>query len=98
MPPQFSPSIGQPRYSYKAAVALIRVERPLYSRPARLACRVGRKFRARTLRRDEYLALSAQILAPNRELNATKFRHSAALPISTDAYIGDMYPQLGLAT
>ena len=89
-PPQFSPAIDPPRYSKKAAVALTRVGRPLYSRLALLACRVGRKFRARTLRRDEYLALSAQIRAPNRELNATKFRHSSALPISTDVYIGDM--------
>ena len=74
----------------KATVALRRVERPLYSRPALLACRVGRGRRARTLRRDEYLALSAQIRAPNRELNATKFRHLAALQISTDVYFGDI--------
>ena len=97
-PPQFSPAIGPPRYSGKATVAMRRAERPLYGRPALLACRVGRKFRARTVRRDEYLALSAQVRAPNHELNSTKFRHSAALPISTDIYIEDMYHRLGLAT
>ena len=93
---QFSPATGPPRYSKKATVALLGAERPLYSLPAPLDFRVGRKYRARTirrartLRRDEYIALSAQILAPKRELNATKFRHSAALPISADVYFGDM--------
>ena len=88
--PKFIPAIDPPRYSKKATVALTCVGRPLYSRPALLACRVGRKFRARTLLRDEHLALIAQIRAPNRELNATKFRHSAALNIPTDVYIGDL--------
>ena len=88
--PKFIPAIDPPRYSGKATVALTRVGRPLYIRPALLACRVGRKFRARTLRRDEHLDLSAQIRAPNRGLNATKFRHLSALPVSTDVYIGDM--------
>ena len=88
--PQFSPAIDPPRYSEMTTVAWILVDRPLYILHSLLACRVGRMFRARTLRRDEYPALSAQIRSPNLELNAKKFRHSAALPISTDVYIGDM--------
>ena len=74
----------------KVAVALLRVERPLYSRLALLACRAGRKCRSRTLRRDEHLAISAQIRAQNRDLNKTRIRHSAALRIPADVYIGDM--------
>ena len=96
--PRFIPGIDPSSYSKKATVALTRVGRPLYSRPALLAFWVGGKFRARTIRRDEYLALSAQTRSPNRELSATEFRHPSALPISTDVYIGDMQPRQGLAT
>ena len=77
-------------YSKKATVALTRAERPLYRRPAHLACRIGRKCRARALHRDDYFALIAQNRAPNRDLNETKFRHSTSLPHSADVYIGDM--------
>ena len=83
-PPQFSCEIDQPRYSGNSTVAMTLAGRPLYKRPEHLACRVGRKCR------DEYLALRAQIRPPKRELGAAKFRHSPALSISADVYIGDM--------
>ena len=68
--PQFSPAIYPPRYSAKVAVALLCVARPrpLYSRPALPACRIGRKRRARTVRRDVRIALSAHLHAPKNGL------------------------------
>ena len=66
---QFIHEIGPPRYSEKATVRLLFAScpRPLYSQPALPSGSVGQKSRARTVLRDEYIALSAHFRAPKSE-------------------------------
>ena len=95
--PQFSPAINPPRYSEKAAGALHCVAQPMpqYSHPAPPACRVGRKCRARALRRDEYLALSAFSRCPKngemRRISASRLDIFQLMPISGACSPGDVW-------